>query len=141
MDNGSIKDNITRIRTRLNISQSEMADRMGISRNAYRNIESGDTKLISEYIVQIAALLDLSTEEIVLGYIPQKDNGKLIEDIKNSYNQRSTSSEEKHKDELTRLKREIETLKDLVKAQKETIATKNEMISMLRKIVSDDQIQ
>ena len=38
------------------ISQAEMAERLGMSRTAYRNLESGDTRLISENVDRIAAV-------------------------------------------------------------------------------------
>ena len=43
MDNARIKENIIRKRTEKGISQDEMAQRLEMSRNSYRNIEKGST--------------------------------------------------------------------------------------------------
>lgn len=57
MDNSSIKENIVRRRTAEGISQDEMAKRLDISRNAYRSIEKGESKVISDRLKDIATIL------------------------------------------------------------------------------------
>ena len=70
MNNDSIKENIIRKRTEEGISQEEMARRLDVSRNTYRSIEKGQTNIISRRLDEIAALLNVSVEELVLGYKP-----------------------------------------------------------------------
>lgn len=79
MDNSSIKENIVRRRTAEGISQDEMAKRLDISRNAYRSIEKGESKVISDRLKDIADNLDISLEELVLGYNPRNGSGELNE--------------------------------------------------------------
>ena len=43
MDNDSIKNNVFKLRLERNMSQREVAEALGISRNAYRGIEMGKT--------------------------------------------------------------------------------------------------
>ena len=59
MDNKTVKENIYRIRKEKKITQQQMAERLGMSRNSYRRIESGDTVLVNDHIVQIADLLEM----------------------------------------------------------------------------------
>ena len=79
MDNSSIKENIVRRRTAEGISQDEMAKRLDISRNAYRSIEKGESKVISDRLKDIADNLGISLEELVLGYNPRNGSGELNE--------------------------------------------------------------
>ena len=60
MDNARIKENIIRKRTEKGISQDEMAQRLEMSRNSYRNIEKGSTYVVSRHLKEIADILKLS---------------------------------------------------------------------------------
>ena len=64
MDNDSIKDNIYRSRKKLDLTQQQMADRIGISRNAYADLECGGTRILNEKVESVARLADVSVEEI-----------------------------------------------------------------------------
>lgn len=122
MDNASIKDNIRRIRKDHRLTQEEMADRLGISLTAYRDLERGNTNIVNSNVMKLARLLDTSTEELVLGYRPVRipeDNLKAME--------------EEYSSRITELEKEVEYLRRLVKSQEEIIETKNQIIEMLRK--------
>ena len=71
MDNDSIKDNLYRLRKKLDMTQQQMADKIGISRNAYADLESGVTRILNEKIESVARLADVSVEELCLGYKPR----------------------------------------------------------------------
>ena len=47
MDNNSIKQNILKIRMEHNMSQTKMADALGIARNTYRKLEKGFMEAIN----------------------------------------------------------------------------------------------
>ena len=139
MDNNTVKENIIRCRKGMKLSQQDMADRIGMSRTAYRNIERGETKLLSENVSKIAAALGVGTEELVLGYSSDRDGGNsmkgeksyrwMYEELKSRY----TFELQKQADEISRLVKENSTLKDYIEVQKNLISTKEEIISMLRK--------
>ena len=131
MDNNSVKENIARIRKASGISQTEMAERLGMSRTAYRNLEKGDTRLISETMEKIAAVLDRTPEELVLGYEPSAKDSRRVADIRNEYV--SMQIEMKHQEEIAALKTQISLLTDHVASLKEAVRTKEEMISMLKR--------
>ena len=79
MDNARIKENIIRKRTEKGISQDEMAQRLEMSRNSYRNIEKGSTYVVSRHLKEIADILNITEEELVLGYKPAEGAGSLEE--------------------------------------------------------------
>ena len=122
MDNTSIKENIRRIRKERRMTQEEMADMLGISITAYRDLERGSTSIMNGNVLRLAELLDTSTEEIVLGYLPIQMPGKKLEEMQAEYSAR-----------IENLEKENEYLRKLVKSLEETIATKTQIIEMLQK--------
>ena len=144
MDNNSVKENIIRHRKGRRLSQQDVAESIGLSRTAYRNIEKGDTKLLSENLNKIADALGVNSEELVLGYAPDKDEKGKVRD-ENSYRclyeelkvQHRTAMEKADED-MSRLRKEVEALKEYIDMQKDLIRTKDEIIAMLKKMQSRD---
>lgn len=122
MDNTSIKENIRKIRKERRMTQEEMADMLGISITAYRDLERGSTSIMNGNVLRLAELLNTSTEEIVLGYRPIQMPGKKLEEMQAEYSAR-----------IENLEKENEYLRKLVKSLEETIATKTQIIEMLQK--------
>ena len=79
MDNNSIKDNIRNIRKGKGLTQEDMADRLGISLTAYRDLERGSTSIVNSNIYRIAEITGTSTEEIMLGYLPEQADGSITD--------------------------------------------------------------
>lgn len=124
MDNSSIKNNICKIRKARKLTQEDMALQLGISLTAYRDLEKGNTSLLSGHIHRIASFLDMPTEELVLGYRPsQMENGSLQE------------VQQEYSGKISILERRIADLEKLVNSHEETIASKNEIISMLKRML------
>lgn len=119
MDSDSVKKNIRRIRKELNMTQQEMADRIGISRTAFRQIENGRTKLFSDHLSAIARLSGRSEEECLLGFNPWDVNGENLreqENLKEKIKELTAYYEEKigSLTEMLEIKDEaIRTLKDI----------------------------
>ncbi len=122
MDNRSIKENIRRIRKSRKMTQEDMAARLDISLTAYRDLERGSTNIMNANIIRIAELLDISVEELLLGYRPVQAKGIQVEDVRAEYG-----------GQITVMERRISDLEKLVSSLEETIITKNEIISMLKK--------
>ena len=137
MDNISVKKNIAGIRIRKGLSQEAAAEKMGISRTAYRNIESGDTRLISDSIGKMAEVFGVSVEEILLGYEPVREDSDLLKDMKMRYGEKIRTIETGHADETGRLNAQIKILQEFIEALQETVRTKDEVIAMLRKNLAD----
>ena len=129
MDNNSIKDNVCKFRKQRKMTQEEMADLLGISITAYRELEKGSTSMMNQHILKMARITNTPTEEIVLGYMPaQIDNPGKLRDLQAAY-------EEKIKER----DRRIAELEKMVSYLEETIATKNEIITMLKKSFGEDE--
>lgn len=122
MDNTSIKENIRKFRKERKMTQEEIADMLGISITAYRDLERGSTSIMNGHFLRMAELFDTSTEELVLGYRPAQMPGKKLEEMQAEYAVR-----------IENLEKENEYLRQLVKSLEETIATKTQIIEMLQK--------
>lgn len=133
MDNISVKKNISRTRENLRITQEEMAEKLGISRNTYRSIEKGQTKLVNEHLDRIASILETSAEELVLGYAPERHGQAMLGEIQEEYEFRLKEKDRAHAEQIGKLESTIRELNEKVRLLEELIDTKNEIISMLRK--------
>ena len=128
MDNSSIKNNICKIRKERKLTQEDMALQLGISLTAYRDLEKGNTSLLSGHLHRIASLLDTPTEEIVLGYRPSQMESASLKEVQHEYSGK-----------ITILERRIADLENLVHSLEETITSKNEIISMLKRMLSQQE--
>ena len=104
------------------MTQEDMAARLDISLTAYRDLERGSTNIMNANIIRIAELLEISVEELILGYMPVQAEGIQVEDVRAEYG-----------GQISVMERRISDLEKLVSSLEETIITKNEIISMLKK--------
>jgi transcriptional regulator with XRE-family HTH domain len=131
MDNDSVKKNITKVRKNLKFTQQEMADRIGLSRIAYRNIENGRTKLISDNISKIASVADISREELVLGYLPVDAENSGLAETKAVYESRIKSLCDEYESRIADLETKLEVNNKMCHAYEDLIKAKDEIINML----------
>lgn len=118
MDNNSIKENIERIRIEHHLSQTEMAKELGISRNTYRKLEKGNTKLISDNVFKIANLLKVAPEEVLIGQDFHIYEQSRISEIR-----------------LKGMESEIEQLKERIKTKDESINILEKLVELLKEEV------
>lgn len=128
MDNTSIKNNIYNIRKSRKMTQEEVANLLEISVTAYRELERGNTSIVNPNVVKLADAMDISTEELVLGYYPTQAQDISVEDIREEYGSK-----------VDILERRIAQLEKLVDSLEETIASKNEIIAMLKKMLAEQK--
>ena len=128
MDNSSIKENVRRLRKKGNLTQEEMAHKLDISLTAYRDLEAGKTQMLNSKVMKMAELLNVPTEELVLGYTPQKNDNHALEEIKNEYGTAIAAFE-----------RRIADLEKIVSGLETIIESKNEIISMLKKRLGEEK--
>lgn len=128
MDNRSIKTNILNFRKQRKMTQEEVAELLGISATAYRDLEKGNTSILNQNIAKLAKLLNISTEELVLGYTPAQIQDTTVEELKEEYGNK-----------LENLNNRIIQLEKLVQSQSETIDSKNEIITMLKKMLGEEK--
>lgn len=133
MDNISVKKNITAMRKGLGLTQQEMADRLGISRNAYRRIESGETALLNDYLLQIAAILDRTADELVLGYAPVEKDSRTLAELREKYLQDGIEQERKSQERISALEQTVLLQEKRIALLEDLVRTKDEIIAMLKK--------
>ncbi len=143
MDDSSIKKNIAGLRKKSGLTQTEVADRIGISRTAYRNLESGSTRMYNENIDKVAEVLDRPVEELVLGYGPHPAP-RGAEEGRRGYGRKKALDEIESMvslkeqvayltEQFAALKKENEILLTCVESLRETVSSKDELIALLRK--------
>ncbi|MBQ3207039.1 MAG: helix-turn-helix transcriptional regulator [Bacteroidales bacterium] len=128
MDNSSIKDNIHNFRKKRKYTQEDVANMLGISVTAYRELERGNTSIVNPNIVRMAELLGTTTEELVLGYLPAESENSRLEEVQAEYGNR-----------MENLNNKVKNLEKLVNSLEETIASKNEIIVMLKKMLAEQK--
>ena len=99
-----------------------MADRLGISLTAYRDLEKGGTSVVHGKVIKMAELLETSTEEIVLGYRPTQLESGTLEDVRAQYG-----------NQICTLEQRVGDLEKLVCSLEGQVASKDEIIKMLKK--------
>lgn len=134
MNNESIKDNIFRIRNERNFTQEEVADRLGISTTAYRELERGKTAILSSRFLKLADILDVSVEELILGFIPIRSESKAIEDVRAEYGGKTLSLEAR----IEELENINKVLENSLRDKEEMLRDKNEIITMLKKRLGNE---
>ena len=139
MDNNSVKENILKLRKELGVTQKEMASRLGISRVAYANLESGDTRTISPLVEKAAEVGNVPVEALLLGKKVLEDGSGHAYRIREGYEQRISILTAEYGRQLSIKDKEIEVLKSLVDSLKENVNYQKEIISMLRKRIRENE--
>lgn len=75
MNKDRFRLNVISVRHSLNLTQVQMAQKLGISRQAYINLENGKTAIINKQIIKMAECCDIPEEKIMFGYGPEEDKG------------------------------------------------------------------
>lgn len=131
MDNYSIKKNLLKIRQERGLSQEDMAEELGMSRNTYRSIEKGGTRLLSDTVMKVAAWAGVTPEEVVLGYEPSESGSASLKDAREYFNFRVKALADDYETRLEALRNENSLLKELLKEKDESIRTLKSMVALL----------
>ncbi len=132
MDNRTIKQRIRKLREENGFTQQRMADLLGIDRNTYRGIEQGNTDIIYKRLPDIAGILAVSMEELMLGPVSDSCPPEL-EDAKTQYNEKLGAMSREYDDKLLSLRKELDSKDELIDTLKGQIRDKDEIIALLRK--------
>ena len=161
MDNRTIKQNIAAFRKRLGMTQEQMAELIHISTTAYRDLEKGNTVILSEKIIDMAARTGFSVEEIIqekpfrteeVGCLEnaQKEYGSQNGDIRQEV-ERLRQEAERLRQEAERLRQEAERLRQeaehfrqeadylrqINQLQSQMISDKDDIIKMLKRSLEE----
>lgn len=117
----TVSDNLRELRAELKLSQEEMAQEVGMSKNGYQKLENKGNSINFKHILHIAETLNVDINRLTKGKEPVNimvgDNNNY-QNNRNCQNQYGTPEIEKlqlivaHKDELLSQKNEIITQKD-----------------------------
>ncbi len=132
MDSISVKKNILKTRKDLGLTQKEMADKLGISRTAYRNLEKGETKVYSSHISAMARLSGKNEEELVLGYVPRADEEQHLREMDNLAEQMKTMQKQ-YEERIQDLLAKLAEKDDLIEFLKSNIRSQQSMLDYLSK--------
>ena len=132
MDTSSVKKNILKTRKDLGLTQKEMADKLGISRTAYRNFEKGETKVYSDHISEMARLSGKKEEELVLGYIPRESEEKHLREI-NDLSEQIRTMREQYEARISDLLAKLAEKDELIEFLKSNIRSQQSMLDYLSK--------
>ena len=94
MTEQSIKHNILKVRESLNLTQEEMAKMIGLSRQAYINLEHGGTPLINKWLFRMSEATGVELEVFLLGFDPRERSISQLKDIE-SYGEKLHLMQEK----------------------------------------------
>lgn len=122
MDNNSIKNNLRHLRVSRNITQKEMAEQLGMTRSNYLCIESGETRLISDTIDKFAEVVGVSAEEVLLGYKPNKDEAKVLEETKLQYARERKELVDEYEQKLVDYREKVDMRDKVIKAQEKALS-------------------
>lgn len=131
MDNTSVKNNIRQARKGLHLTQKELADKLGISRTAYRNLEQGETRIICDHLPKIAELSGKSPEELVLGYRPIDAENSMLQDSETYQNKLANLSSD-YEERINNLRKELGDKNELIAALKTSVDSLQETIRIMK---------
>lgn len=113
--------NLRQLRAQKHLTQEQMAEKIGMSKNGYGKIERGETQLKIEKLEQIANIFDVNIQELLQ---TDKDVNVLLGDNYSNFQNNYYNKNQ-----------EIEKLQLLIEHQQELLAQKDKQIELLEKLL------
>jgi len=130
MDESLLREKIRNARKNLGLSQESMADKLGLDRNTYGNIERGKTRLLYDHLDSILEILGMSFSEFMTGYDdPGSGSDATLQDIRSSYDGRIRNLVEDYEKKLGEDRAAIRELRARISELEEMVRDKSEIIS------------
>ena len=136
MDEKTVKQTLLRLRKENRYSQLKIANLLGISRNAYRNLECGGTRIVNENIEKVAELTGTTKEEILLGYKPVRDVREEIIHVRDHFAELAEAERIQHEARVAALEQEIAFQQELIASLKKNISALEAYIRSLERETS-----
>ena len=140
MDNRTIKQNIAAFRKRLGMTQEQMAELIHISTTAYRDLEKGNTVILSEKIIDMAARTGFSVEEIIQEKPFRTEDVGCLENAQKEYGSQNgdiRQEVERLRQESEHFRQEAEYLRQINQLQSQMISDKDDIIKMLKRSLEE----
>lgn len=136
MDDTSIKRNLLKKRISMGITQSEMAERLGMSITAYRKLEKGPTRMLNEHLEKFSEVVGITLAELVNGFEPIDSVESGLDEMKVSYDSKLESIQKNYRDEIQVLRKENERLRDKLADKEELLRTKDQLIAQCNLLIA-----
>ena len=131
MSNKKVKKNIAEVRNSMKLTQAEMAKKIGISRQAYINLEHGKTSPINKQITRMAERCGLPEEKILFGYSVEELSSSMLRE--SEAHKEQLNAVIKEKDEVIEvLKEKLDILTQLIFAERQTVKTQIQLIDEMK---------
>ena len=140
MDNRTIKQNIAAFRKRLGMTQEQMAELIHISTTAYRDLEKGNTVILSEKIIDMAARTGFSVEEIIQEKPFRTEEVGCLENAQKEYGSQNgdiRQEAERLRQEAEHFRQEADYLRQINQLQSQMISDKDDIIKMLKRSLEE----
>lgn len=140
MDNRTIKQNIAAFRKRLGMTQEQMAELIHISTTAYRDLEKGNTVILSEKIIDMAARTGFSVEEIIQEKPFRTEEVGCLENAQKEYGSQNgdiRQEVERLRQEAEHFRQEADYLRQINQLQSQMISDKDDIIKMLKRSLEE----
>ena len=141
----SIGKNLVKIRENLNLTQDQMADRVGVSRHTLSNLENDHTQIINRHVLHFAEINEVSPEELILGYKPEVTH-QTLEQARAQYGMERDALAAEYEDKISALNALVDDLRHQLDAKDQQIAdlrdhikTKDQIITHLRSIIPPEE--
>lgn len=128
-----ILSRIKALREERGLSQSQLADELGIGRTTYLNFETGKTRLFSKNLVAMAEYFQLSEEEILCGEKPSEAVLRDVEDFEEKRLALIAEYEARLSDLNTKLQQAQQTIEDNKQIIQSLTQTNQFLLSRLNK--------
>lgn len=128
-----ILSRIKALREERGLSQSQLADELGIGRTTYLNFETGKTRLFSKNLVALADYFQLSEEEILCGEKPSEAVLRDVEDFEEKRLALIAEYEARLSDLNTKLQQAQQTIEDNKQIIQSLTQTNQFLLSRLNK--------
>ncbi|GEM_PF-962497 len=127
MSKKDVKDNIAEVRNSMKLTQAEMAHKIGISRQAYINLEHGKTSVINKQITKMAESCGLPEEKILFGYSVEELSSSMLHENE-AYKERMNALIGEKEKEIESLKEKLDILTQLIFSERQTVKTQIQLI-------------
>lgn len=122
----SIQNNLHALRKEHSLSQEQMAEKLGMSKNGYGKLERGESRFTIHHLEQIATVFNIDIADLL------KNDRDLTLMIVGDNHSNCTNTNRFYGD-----KQEIERLQLIINHKNELLAQKDKEIELLRRLLDD----
>lgn len=132
MDEKSVKENLRRAREECGLSQTAVAEHLGMNRSSFVKLESGSTRIVNKHFLMLAKLYGRSPEELMFGRNSEDSAGMLLQS-ENSFKEQKKQIINDYESRLEEKNQRLEALERLLTAKEDSIRLLSEIKIRLEK--------